>query len=193
VYLSDFFAIMRVLAGKRLAQRSDQESNTGLRNTPSEAKNIKHTLVIPHKHTRASFEMLLAFHYDLQPNQPAEDGVESTSDDVVDIISPPHEGKRKGHGKAESRTKAEAAYEENVMDMVSDERRCPRETVEEVGGEAEIGQRLQDERKKGHAVGLGCNTEQSLFGDRTARGHVRSCMVAQLGPNTTPAPTMACR
>jgi hypothetical protein len=70
--------------------------------------------------------MLLAFHNDFQPNQPAEDGVESTSDDVVDIISPPYEGKRKGYGKPESRTKAEAAYEENVMDMVSDERRCPR-------------------------------------------------------------------
>lgn len=62
--------------------------------------------------------------------------------------------------------------------------------MEEVGGEAEIGQRLQDERNEGHAVGLGCNTEESLFGDRTARGHV----VAHLsGPNTTPAPTMACR
>jgi hypothetical protein len=97
--------------GKRLALRSDQEGNTGLYDTPSEAKNIEHSLVIPHKHTRASLEMLLAVHNDFQPNQPAEDGVESASDDVVDIISPPHEGKRKGYGKAESRTKAESAYE----------------------------------------------------------------------------------
>lgn len=138
--------------------------------------------------------MLFAFYNDFQPDQPAEDGVESTSDDVVDIISPPHEGKRKGHAKAESRTKAETAYEEDIMDMVSDERGCPRKTVEEVGGEAEIGQRLQDERKEGHAVGLGCNTEESLFGDRAARGHVRSSKVAHLSsPSITPAPTMACR
>lgn len=150
--------------------------------------------MVTHKHTRASLEILFAFHNDFQSNQPAEDGVESTSDDVVDIISSPHEGKRKGHGKAESRTEAETAYEEDIMDMVSDERRCPRKTVEDIGGEAEIGQRLQDERKEGHAVGLSCNTEESLFGDRAARGHVRSCQVAhQSSPNTTPAPTMACR
>ena len=122
MYLRDFFAIIRVLSGKRLAQRSDHDGNTGLRNTPSEAKDIKHTLVIPHKHTWASFEILFAFHYDRHSNQTTEDGVESTSDDVVDIISPPHEGKRKGHAEAESRTKAEAAYEEKVVDVVSDER-----------------------------------------------------------------------
>lgn len=49
--------------------------------------------------------------------------------------------------------------------------------MEEVGGEAEIGQRLQDERKVGHVVGFGCNTEESRFGDRAASGHVRSCYV----------------
>ncbi len=62
--------------------------------TPSKAMNIKHGLVIPHKYAWASFEILFAFHYDLYPNQPAEDGVECTSDDVVNIISPPNEGKR---------------------------------------------------------------------------------------------------
>lgn len=40
--------------------------------------------------------------------------------------------------------------------------------MEKVGGDAEIGQRLQDEGKEGHAVGLGSCTEQSRFGERTA-------------------------
>ncbi len=78
--------------------------------------------MIPHKHTWAGFKMFFAFHYDLHPDQPAEDGVERTSDDVVDIISPPHEGKRKSHAKAEGRAKAEAAYVENVVEVISDER-----------------------------------------------------------------------
>lgn len=79
-------------------------------------------MVVPHIHTRTSFEILFAFHYDLYPSQAAEDGVESASDDVVDIISPPHEGKRKGHAKAESRAKAEAAYVDDVVEVVSEER-----------------------------------------------------------------------
>lgn len=98
--------------------------------------------MIPHKHTWASVEILLAFHYDLHPNQSAEDGVEGTSDDVVDIISPPHKGERESDAKSESRAKAEAAYVENVVEVISEERRGPRETVEEVGGEAKVGQRL---------------------------------------------------
>jgi len=70
------------------------------KNIPSEVENVEHALVISDKHTRAHLEVLLAFHNDLYAGQSAEEGVECTSDDVVDIISPSYEGKGKRRAKS---------------------------------------------------------------------------------------------
>jgi hypothetical protein len=76
------------------------QRQNGVCGTPSEVKDVEHTLVIPQKYTRAHLEMLLAFHYDLYPREPAEDGVEGAGDYVVDIISPSYEGKGKRRAKS---------------------------------------------------------------------------------------------
>ena len=115
------------------------------RNMPSEVENVEHALVISDKHTRAHLEVLLAFHNDLYAGQSAEEGVECTGDDVVDIISPSYEGKWEGRAEPQGGAKAEAADIENGANVISDEGRCLRETVDEVGGETDISQGLQDE------------------------------------------------
>lgn len=101
--------------------------------------------MISDKHTRAHLEVLLAFHNDLYAGQSAEEGVECTGDDVVDIISPSYEGKWEGRAEPQGGAKAEAADIENGANVISDEGRCLRETVDEVGGETDISQGLQDE------------------------------------------------
>ena len=154
--------------------RTGRKAKRGLDDAPSEAKDVEHGLVIPHKHTRSHLEMFLALHYDLHTGQSAENGVEGAGDDIVDVVTPSHEGKGKRRAKSQRRAKAEAAKVQDVADVVSGEWRRLQEAMEEVCREADIGNGLQDERDEGHVVGPGRYAEQSRFGDRVE--HVIPCL-----------------